>query len=159
MSPVIRTNILLILLAVILSLGIYIHYQQPEQFYTKVTRIVPQQVRKISIQKDNKTLAALKKQGAQWTDSIHDNAPVDEAWTDKLLHLSQLPSLYHFPTGDKNLKDFGLAPPRYTLKLDDVHILFGKLDPATGLRFAQTDNQIHLISDSYTHYLYQQPSD
>lgn len=159
MNPIIRSNILLSVVAVALSLGIYLHYRQSGESYVAITQVATDKVQQLSILKDGKPLAVLKRQQAQWKDATHDNAPANINWIEKLLHLSQLPSLHHFPLADKSPDSFGLNPPRYTLKLDDTVLQFGKIDPASGLRFVQAGDQIHLISDSYTHYLYQQPSD
>ncbi len=162
MSPIIRTNILLLLVAMALAWSIYIRQAESTADYAPITSLASDQIKKITIQKEGNTLLILKKHGQQWLNALGDETAMETAWVNKLLHISQLPSLHHFPLANKDPQRFGLHPPRYQLQLNDTVLDFGKIDPATGLRYIQIGSQIHLISDSYTHYLvsvpYQQPA-
>lgn len=155
MSPVIRSNWLLLAVAILLGLLIYSHGQRPQAEYTPITGADSSQINHILIRHKDELFAALRRQDDGWINLTSGTPVTDQTWVDKLLHIGQLPSLHHFPVAEHDLQAFGLLPPRYQLLLNDSPIHFGAIDPATGLRYIRVREQIHLISDSYTHYLSQ----
>ena len=152
MSPVLRSNWILLLLAVAMSLAIYGRLQQQDD-YRPITSIEGDSVQQLEIwQPPNPPVRLLRNNGG-WVDALSGKPPKDPKLPGILLHFGRLPSLHHFSTSSRDLAHFGLQPPRYRLKLDDQTLLIGKLDPASGLRYVQVGDQIHLVSDSYTHFL------
>jgi len=157
MSPVIRSNWILVALVMLMSLAIYNHFRQQRDVLSPITPLDTHLISRIEIRHNGTITAKLRRQKDIWIDAASGQPAKNPDRLNKLLHIAQLPSLYRFPAADHDLQAFGLMPPRFELKLDDTELRIGGLDPASGLRYAQTGNQIHLISDSYTHYLSQQP--
>ncbi len=157
MSPVVRANWIMLATAVLLGAFIYAHQKRPPAEYIPITDMDTARIEHILIRRQNKPFAELRKNDAGWI-NLRSRAPVtDQAWIGNLLHIARLPSLHSFPAAGQDLQAFGLQPPRYQLQLDDSPIHFGGIDPATGLRYIQVEERIHLVSDSYTHYLLRMP--
>ncbi|WP_456380843.1 hypothetical protein [Thiolapillus sp.] len=152
MSPVIRANWLLLAIAGLLGFIIHLHSQQQES-HTPITTLDGSQISQILIKHKDTVIAQLQRQENGWTNLTTGKPAANREWIDKLLHIPRLPSLHHFPVAGLDLEAFGLQPPRHQLQLDGQTIRFGGIDPATGLRYVQVDQQIHLVSDGYTHYL------
>ena len=147
-----RTNWLLLAIAGLLGFIIYMHSLQQDG-YTPITKLDGNRISRIFIEHENMVLARLQRQENGWADLASGNPVANQEWITRLLHIARLPSLYSFPAADLDLEAFGLQPPNYQLQLDEQIIRFGGIDPASGLRYIQLDQQIHLISDGYTHYL------
>jgi len=152
MSPVIRTNWLLLAIAGLLGFIISMHSQQQDS-YTPITKLDGNRISRILIEHENTVLARLQRQENGWADLVSGNPLANQEWITRLLHIARLPSLHSFPAAALDLEEFGLQPPAYQLQLDEQIIRFGGIDPATGLRYIQLGQQVHLISDGYTHYL------
>ena len=153
MSPVVRANWLLLAIAGLLGIAIYTNSQQARESYTTITRLDSNQISRILIKHNDTVITRLQRQEDNWTDLAPDSPPADPEWISRLLHIAQLPSLHRFPVAGLDLVKFGLQPPRYQLQLNEQTIRFGGIDPASGLRYVQVAQTIHLISDGYTHYL------
>ncbi len=153
MSLVVRANWLLLAVAGLLGIIIYTDSRQAQENHTPITRLDSSQISRILIKHDDTVIARLQRQEDDWIDLASDSPPANREWINKLLHIAQLPSLHHFPVADLDLVRFGLQPPRYQLQLDGQIIRFGDIDPASGLRYVQVGQTIHLISDGYSHYL------
>lgn len=156
MSPVIRANWFLLTLAVLMGLTLYAHYRQQPDSYLPITDLDSSHVQRLEIHHQGKTTLLQRKDG-NWVDARSGSPVEDPSLPANLLHIARLPSLYHFSANAHKLQEFGLKPPRFRLKLDELTILVGDPDPASGLRYVQVGDQIHLVSDSYTRYLMQQP--
>ncbi|WP_456418098.1 hypothetical protein [Thiolapillus sp.] len=154
MSPVIRANWLLLAMAGLLGFAIYLHSQlQPG--HIPITELNGARISHILIKQENRVIAELQRREHGWINLTSGKSVTRRKWIDKLLHIANLPSLHRFPAAALDLKAFGLQPPRYLLQLDGQNIRFGDIDPASGWRYVQVDQMIHLISDGYTHYLSQ----
>ena len=152
MSPVVRSNWLLLALATLMSLAIYSQLQR-QNGYLPITALDSNSIEHLEIWQDGKVTTRLLRRNNGWVHASSGKPAEDPRLADRLLHMAQLPSLHHFSAAAHDLRAFGLKPPRYRLKLDDLTILIGDLDPASGLRYVQVGDRIHLVSDSYTHYL------
>lgn len=157
MSPVIRANWILLTIVVLLSLVVILHSRQQAN-WAPITDRDTSHIQDIIIQHGTKVFARLRHQNGGWIERMTGKPLSEENLVNRLLHIARLPSLHHFSAAGHELKSFGLRPPVYTLRLDDLRIDFGNIDPVTGLRYVQVGKQIHLISDGYTHYLSQQPT-
>jgi hypothetical protein len=153
MSPVTRANWWLSGLALLLATAAWWCQQGSRPVTETITALPITQIKEIRILRDGQPLSRLTRRNQDWIWSSSGKAVQDEEWVNKLLHIARLPSLHHFPVDPARLADFALEPPRYTLILNDLPLEFGKLDPASGLRYLRVGQTIHLITDSYTHLL------
>lgn len=110
-------------------------------------------VQSATVLHDDETHVTLERKGDHWQMTHPEVAAVAGKRVDKLLHIATLPSLRHFTVAPDQLVEFGLDPPKYELLLDELRIQFGGVDPVTRARYIRTGNQVHLITDGYTHYL------
>jgi len=157
MSPVIRANWLLLALATLLSLIIYLDSRQAPGDYIPISDLKSHQISRLVI-KQQRITEQFQRNNGSWIELSTGAPATDPSRIAKLLHIAELPSLHRFPVADHKLEAFGLQPPRYQLQLDGLLIRFGGIDPATGLRYVQVGERIHLITDSYTHHLSPQPA-
>lgn len=165
MSAMSRINLLLA--ASILLLGI-VYQLEPglnPSPVKPVTSLDVSQVQQLKLYRQQKLAISLKREGDHWIRL--PSPPTDCATPDcemtrpalirQWLHFAELPSLHSFPAPEERLNEFGLSPPDYQLQLDEQSIFIGSLDPGSQLRYVMVDGQIHLVSDSYTHTLKQNP--
>ena len=161
------TRINLSLSCLLLALGL-INWLEPSLGtlpIKHVTTIDVQQVQKLKLYRQQVLVASLQRENDHWQrqmplpkDCNNTDCPIkDNNLIEQWLHFAQMPSLHSFPAPIDRLDEFGLDAPAYQLVLDDVTISIGTLDPASRLRYLMTDQQIHLISDSYYHTLAKNP--
>jgi hypothetical protein len=152
MSPVVRANWLLTGLILLLASWAWLD-QHETAFVQTVTALNPAKIIHVQLWKEKEPVAELVRENGQWHWRPGGKAVEEREWVNRLLHFAELPSLHRFPADEARLVEFGLKPPRYRLQLDDQHLEFGSLDPASGLRYLRVGDTIHLITDSYTHEL------
>ncbi len=156
MTPLIRANLLLGLLVLGMSLLLWKKPGLQKMAFTPITHIDTRQVREVRIYHGKKLYSHFKRQQQHWLRQPDQQPLQHPDWLEKVLHIAQLPSLQHFPLGDNDPADYGLQPAQYRLQLDGQSISFGGISPLSHLRYVQTGQTVHLVSDGYTHHL-QQP--
>jgi hypothetical protein len=157
MSPVIRANWILALLALVLGILLWFDQARKGEAYPRITPLSPATIERITIEAGGQTVAQLEKGPTGWR-SIRQQTPVkDLEWIQRLLHIAELPSLQRFPA-PRELHSLGLDQPRYRLWLDDTLISWGTIEPLSRRRYVLVDKQIHLITDGYTHHLHAAPA-
>ena len=153
MSPVIRANWLLTLLALVLGALLWIDQTRETGTYLRLTSLSPATIQHITLEAGGQTVEKLEKSSEGWR-SLVQAAPVkDREWIHHLLHIAELPSLQQFPA-PRDLHPFGLDEPRFRLQLNDILISWGSIEPLTRRRYVLVGDQVHLITDGYTHHLH-----
>ena len=127
--------------------------------YPLVTLLSPEQINSIKLTHQGKPRFSLKRGADGWRDSEGEGQQANRDRVEKLLQISQLPSLYRFPVNQADLKQYGLQPPGYQLQFNQVELQFGGNDPVSQLRYLKVDDTIHLVSDGYYHHLNRSPFD
>jgi hypothetical protein len=83
----------------------------------------------------------------------------EQAQVDRLLDVLAAPVYRTFPESSASRAELGLEPPRIKLKLDNLLLGFGGLDPVGQHRYVGADGLIHLIDDRYYPTLIAPPVD
>lgn len=152
MSPVIRANWILATLSLLLGLLLWFGASGERTSYPPLTPLAVSEIKRVVIEKEGRIIEQLSRSEAGWFSDSLQAGVEDKAWIDHLLHIAELPSLQRFPV-PANPAPFGLDRPGYRLRLDDVLLEWGGLEPLRRRRYVRVGNQIHLISDGYTHHL------
>jgi len=154
MSPVTRANAVLTLLALVLGLALWWDLERQEAHYPPLTPLHPDQIHQVFIERAGELVEHLRRTATGWRSL---RGPVeDQQWLNHLLHIAELPSLQRFPAPD-DLAPFGLAEPAHRLRFNDIWIAWGGLEPVSGRRYVKVADQIHLVSDGYTHHIHPAP--
>ncbi|RTZ74009.1 MAG: hypothetical protein DSZ00_05270 [Gammaproteobacteria bacterium] len=153
MTPLMRANGFLALLAVLLGTLLWWDYHSQQTGYPLLTPLDPATIQHITVEANGQVIEQLQKRGEEWF-SRGRQAPVDDTeWIGHLLHIAQLPSLQHFDA-PADLQPFGLDKPRFRLIFDDTVIGWGTIEPLSQRRYVLVGDRVHLITDGYTHHLH-----
>jgi len=153
MTPLVRANWSLALLALLLGALLWLDHGPENERYPRLTALDPSQIQSITIEAGGRVIEQLQKRGAEWFSKEKQAAVNDGEWIRHLLHIAELPSLqrFHAPS---DLQPFGLDEPRFRLKLDHTLISWGGIEPLSQRRYVLVGDQVHLITDGYTHHLH-----
>ena len=165
MNPLTRIN--LVLAAAVLLLGL-VNWLEPglkQQATEFVSALDVDSVRQIKLYRQQQLAVSLQREEGGWVlqpplhaDCVNSDCEIRRPeLIQQWLHFAELPSLHSFAAPRERLGEFGLDKPAYQLRLDDLSILVGSLDPGSRLRYMMVKGQIHLVSDSYYHTLEQNP--
>lgn len=165
MSSLTRTNLLLAVGVLLLGLMYTFEPGLKSPSNKPITALDVNQVKELKLYRQRALALSLKHEHGHWialpplpTDCANSDCRVTQPeLLDKWLHFAELPSLHSFPAPQERLHEFGLEAPAYQLQLDEQAIFIGRLDPGSRLRYVLVDEQIHLVSDSYTYTLKQNP--
>ena len=79
--------------------------------------------------------------------------PANAIKIESLLELTATTSHARLPLPADHLDQFGLAPPKASLWLDDTELAFGTTEPIDHRRYLRVGDTIHLIDDRYYQHL------
>jgi hypothetical protein len=144
-----RSLINLLLSTLVLALALGIWWLQP-QGLPPLTPLQAGQIERIRISDTTGREIRLEKRAGHWW---REQTPANEPRIAQLLGICTTPSLRRFPIGEKQLAEFGLAPPALHLWLNDLELAFGSTDPINGWRYVRLEGWIHLIGDGFQHHL------
>ncbi|MGV6827587.1 MAG: hypothetical protein ACWA5Q_11485 [bacterium] len=150
MNTLVRVNLFLVSLVAVLGL---IAWFQPGIEKPSLVPVVSANLSDavhVQIHHNEQLHLELRKTSEGWQ---LEGQPIPADRVELLLQIASLPSLKSFVPDDVSLAQFGLSPPRYRLTIDNQVIALGGVDPITDLRYLQTGNRVHLVSDGFTQYL------
>lgn len=153
MSPVVRANWMLAVVALLLAGLLWLDSRRDEPHYPPLTPLTADQIDRVVIEAQGQVIEQLRRQAEGWTSESLQARVEDREWLGRLLHIAELPSLQRFPAPD-NLAPFGLDRPGYRLKFNDILVEWGGLEPLSQRRYVKVGGTIHLITDGYTHHLH-----
>ena len=143
-------NLLLVLM--LLGLGLAIHHvltvtDAPET----LTGIVPAGLRLIEVERDGEPSIQLERTQDGWRLRQPMDLDADQGQVDRLLSVLTAPVQRSFPAQSASLRELGLDPARLRLRLDNLALGFGGLDPLGQSRYvyAPADGLVHLIEDHF----------
>ncbi len=149
-----RTIVNLLLLALVASLTMYINRNPVEDNEVfELTKLTPDQVDTIVIQRADQTQIIFEKSDQQWliTSPIEDKVSPDKL--NLLLKFLNLKSRHqHKITKPKELHGYELFEPKVTLFLNDEQFDFGNTNDFNHLRYVLHDGVVHSVKD-ITHHL------
>lgn len=118
----------------------------------KLTRLDPAQVSAVRIERGDRLVLALQRDGNDWR-LVH---PLASAATtrrvEQLLAIAQAP-VQHELGQVATPADYGLMPPRAVLQLDHTRLAFGALDPTRQQRYVSANGQVVTVDDVYFNLL------
>ena len=152
MSPVIRANWILAVLALLLGVLLWLDGNRKEESYPPLTSLTPSDIGRVVIENEDRVIEQLRRSEEGWFSESLQAGVEDAEWIGHLLHIAELPSLQRFPAPD-DLAPFGLDRPRFRLRLDGTLLEWGGLEPLSQRRYVRVGDRIHLITDGYTHHL------
>jgi hypothetical protein len=118
-----------------------------------LTALDPARVQGLTLLNGAGSEIRLTRQGAGWQMLTPYDLPADDQRIDQLLALAVTPSHARFDEPAARMAEFGLAPPKAVVWLDQVEVRFGGPHPLEELRFVASGGQIHLTEERFFHLL------
>ena len=141
-----RSRLNLALFAVALGLGAVVFVaNRKEPAGPPLTPFAADAVTRISLEHPNAPAIKLEKQNGRWQLVAPVIAEADEFEVNAILGLAGREPRLKLEGGA--LKDMDLAPPQYTVKLNDVAIELGGVEPLEFRRYVKTEGGVWLIED------------
>lgn len=154
MNPRVALNIVLVLLVAGLAVfAVYEPGHEPAQERARLTTLQPGQIERIGFAPRIGEAIDFARQDTTWFITSPVEARADGARLESLLEILSAPSHAHFPARELDLAQFELADPRRVLILNGQRMSFGNTDPVNRRRYVLFDDQVHLITDLFYHYL------
>ncbi len=123
-----------------------------------MTQLQPDKINTIQISNSRGKLIQLQRKEGHWVVLQPILGEANNHRVAELLGISQTPSHFSFAADDEKLAEYGLKPAPITLKLNELQLLFGDIDPVYQRRYVQIGRRIHLIDDGFQHHLLAPPS-
>lgn len=114
---------------------------------TPLTPLQPEDVTQLRIEHPEADAIALEKDGDEWMLTAPVAARSDRYEVNSLLALATTPMHKQFPSDGVDLAALGLAPPKYSVTLNDTRIAFGDTEPLQHQRYVQLGDRVALIDD------------
>jgi hypothetical protein len=149
MSSINKLNIFLAIMVATLAL---LNFWPQESGYIPLTNTNPDDITSITISSKQRQLQ-FNKNNQQWVLPALPDADIEAETISRLLGIVKTHSHRQFLNNENNQAVFGLSPPKYSLKLNQLEIQFGSTDPVQQLRYILVNNRIHLINDLYLQFL------
>ena len=108
--------------------------------------------------KNQENLVFEKKAGHWWLSSPFQ-APANDIRIKQLLKIPNAESRAHYPVKSDELGKFELEKPKAELKLGQITLRFGGLEPIDMLRYVQIGDTLHLVTDDFSHQLFAKATD
>lgn len=145
-------NLVLLLAVILLAVLVFNTAQEPDKTPdTKLTDLVPEQVTRIELQRQNEQPVSLHREQDVWYMDKPYQLAANDYRVQALLRLLQTEYSSRNPIGDRDPALYGLDTPRATLVFNDtLKIEFGDTEPLTKQRYLRIANQLYLVAD--THY-------
>ena len=107
----------------------------------------------------NPETLVFEKHDAHWWLASPIQAPANDIRIQQLLNIAKAESQAHYPVKPEDLTKYGLDKPQAVLKLGQLTLLFGGLEPIDMLRYVQIGQTLHLVSDDFSHHLLAKSTD
>jgi len=125
----------------------------PDQAAQPLTRLAPATIHRLTLLNGSGSEIRLAREHGQWQMVTPYPLPADEQRIGQLLALAATPSHARFDEPAERRAEFGLAPPKAVVWLNDLEIRFGGPHPLERLRFVVAGGQIHLTEERFFHLL------
>ncbi|ROR34274.1 uncharacterized protein DUF4340 [Inmirania thermothiophila] len=137
---------LLALVAVLAALAWWPQRRGAEPPAPPLAAVQRDAVRRIEIVRGDDTLLVERDEGGRWWLAGTPRLPADGAKVESVLGLAATPSEQRYPVADLDLTQFGLDPPRVTLRLGEAELALGDAEPISGRRYIRVGDTLHLVS-------------
>ena len=141
-------NLVLLLVLGGLALAIRLEVAQESSPQT-LAGLDPKDLRLVSVERSGEPKVRLERTPDGWRLREPLDADAELPQMDKLLEVLGAPVRRSFPAKAAAPAELGLEPPRIVLRLDNLSLSFGSLDPVTQRRYVGSDELVHLIDDRY----------
>ena len=148
----------LVLVCVAIALVLWVMWEPDDDATGAVPRLAaiePGAVTRIQIQPVGQESVALAKHNGRWHLTRPMEIPADHSLADAITAVLRTQSHTQLAVGPERLQDFGLAPPRVRLRIDNLELAFGDTEPLHGRRYVLSEGTVHLVADQFLHYLTQ----
>ncbi len=146
-----KNNILnLVLFIVVISLASVIYFS--EEVSTELDRLSTIDITEISsieIRHNSNTTAIEKQADGHWQITRPVNIAANDFRINSVLELLKAPVHSRYSVNEINLASIGLEKPATTIRLNELNIAFGIVNPATELRYLRLGDSIYTIEDIY----------
>jgi hypothetical protein len=143
--------VLALSLAGLIALAIYEPGKDDKPAVATLTQLVPGNIQKIHIQTAGQPRIELEKVAGRWQMLTPFTVSANQERISQLLKITQANSLAAYPMDQVDARQLQLDQPMLTLTLNDVSLRFGNTAPLGGSRYVQVGNDVHLITDRYSH--------
>ncbi len=146
-----KNNILnLVLFIVVISLASVIYFSEETSMeLDRLSTINVDEITSINIQHNQNTTAITKQQDGHWQISLPVNLAANDFRINSVLELVNAPVHNKYSIDEIDLKNTGLDRPVTTIKLNELSIAFGIVNPATKLRYIRLGDYVYTIEDVY----------
>ena len=146
-----KNNILnLVLFIVVISLASVIYFS--EETITELDRLSTiniDEITSITIQHNQNTTVITKQQDHHWQISQPVNIAANDFRINSVLELVNAPVHNKYSIDEIDMANIGLDRPVTTIKLNELTIAFGIVNPATELRYIRLGDYVYTIEDVY----------
>jgi hypothetical protein len=143
-----RASLNLGLLVVVAALGATVWFtQKKEEKGPPLTALTADAVTHISIEHPGQPTITLEKLHGDWRLIAPVQSPTDPFEVASLVNLATQETKRVLPVADVKLADLKLAPPQFTVTLNDQKLEFGDTEPLEYRRYVRLGDQIALIDD------------
>ncbi len=147
-------NVALLSLALALTVLIWLEpWRQPPPAPERLSAIDPAEITRLRIEARNRAPVELERKSSGWRLVAPLSLPASEYRVSALLALATAPVHDAFRAEGNDLGEFGLAPPKARVMLNEQEFLFGDSEPLNGRRYVAYRGDVHLITDAYFHHL------
>lgn len=143
-----RVLLNLVLLGVVLVLAAVLYFGgEDEDVDPPLTALSPAAIESITLAQTQGATLRLQKRDGRWQLIEPVQTPAEAAQAERLAALATTPVRSRLDDAGLDLAALGLAPPRFTLALDDQRLEFGMTEPLSGRRYVRRDGEVLLIDD------------
>lgn len=140
-------NLALALLVLAVGAALYFTRSKPPAAKPPLTSLEPAQIDHIVIAHPKAKPVVLERRGARWRLTQPVSVAADPYEVNSVLDLARLPREETLPLKGLKLSELGLDPPRYTVKLNDVTIKVGEVEPLRYRRYMQVGDTVALVDN------------
>jgi len=146
-----KNNILnLVLFIVVISLASVIYFsEEGSTELEKLSAINVTDITSITIKHNQNITTILKQKDGQWLITQPVNIAANDFRINSVIKLINAPVHNKYPVNEIDLTSTGLDEPATTIKLNELIIAFGIINPATDLRYVRLDDSVYTIEDVY----------
>ncbi len=141
-------NLLLLIAVISLATLIYFSDEQNNELDQLTTSNISD-ISSIAIHHNKNTTEILKQEDGQWLITKPVNIEANNFRINSVLKLINAPIHSRYPVTEINLADTGLEQAATSIKLNDMVVYFGIINPATDLRYVRLDDTVYTIEDVY----------
>jgi len=144
---------LLALVAGLAALAWWLEGRGPAAPERRLSTIVPRAVKVIELRSRALGEVLLERTDRGWRMRRPYPLAASGERVERLLALLNAPSLGGFRAAGNDLAEYGLDPPRATLRVDGERFELGATEPLDGRRYVLHDGEVHLTADVWVRYL------